>query len=238
MNSTKNYSAITTGGGATDGGIRRWVIWLVAGIVLVAVVAIIAVSCSGGSSGGGDKKSAAAPAIRAAHGPTSITNNIPSGYTHDKVGAATAAVNFAQAVDQARAGRISAADLRTQSVGPSASDALSNVLDVATDQPEQKDKVFNAATVVTTVPTYTDDRAVVSMWSVGASQAPVGGDGRLSLQTLWGTTTVTMAWADGDWKAVDWKYQTGPNPDDVTFPANDSPLSKQATAGYYSFFID
>ena len=68
----------------------------------------------------------------------------------DVVGAATAAVNFAQAVDQARAGRISAADLRTQSVGPSASDALSNVLDVATDQPEQKDKVFNAATVVTT----------------------------------------------------------------------------------------
>lgn len=240
--SNRDYSSITTSGGgsATPGGGRRplW-IGLASLVVLVVVVAIIAVSCSGGSSSNDAKGPASSgTAIRAAHGPSSINNNIPAGYTRDKVGAASAAVNFTQAVDQARAGRISGEDLRTQSAGPQATDALLNVLNISSDRDEQKGQVFNAAPVVTTVPDYTNDRAVVAVWSVGAGQTPVGNAGRISLQTTWGTTTVTMVWADDDWKAVDWKYQVGPNPDDVTFPEGDSPLAKQATAGFYTYFID
>lgn len=209
-----------------------------AAVLLVIILVILGVAAACGSSG--DEDSAAAPTsagIGSAHGPASIVSGIPSKYTHDKPGAATAAINFAQSVDQARDGKVSGAKLTEIAVGPAPSEALTKVLEVASGRAEDR-SVFNSAPAMVTVPNYTDDKATVAVWSVGASQAPVNDEGKVGVLTLWTTTTVTLQWSDNDWKAIDWQFQSGPNPDEATFPEADAALSKTAMSGYYSFFVN
>jgi hypothetical protein len=206
-------------------------------VVLVIVLAI-AGACGGGSDdadqGGESKKSG----IGSAHGPMSIIDGIPRGFTRDEPGAATAAVNFTQAVDQARQGRISGKKLREVSAGPNPSEALLEVLNDSSDRTESADRVFNAAPGMVSVVTFTRDKAEVSVWAVGVGQSPVGSDGKVSVLALWSTTTVTLQWLDEDWKATDWNFQSGPEPKDVSLPPADSPMAKRAQSGYYSFFIN
>ncbi|MBA4025039.1 MAG: hypothetical protein C0482_22015 [Gordonia sp.] len=217
--------------------------WWIGGGALAAIVllvVILAVSCGGGDnsndSAGGSKDSST-PAIGSAHGPQSITNGIPSGYTRDKTGASTAGVNFIQAITQAGQGRISGEQLREQAVGTSPSQSLTDV--VAQNSGRGADEnVYSTIPVVTTVAEFTPDKAVVSVWQVDASQSKIGTAGKVGVQTIWSTTTVTLGWSGSDWKAVDWKFEPGPNPADATFPAADSPLAQKATNGYYSFYVD
>ena len=142
-----------------------------------------------------------------------------------------------QSVDQARQGRISGETLKERRVGPSPTEALTKVLEVSSGRAPEK-SVFNSAPAMVTVPTYAEDKAVVSVWAVGTSQTPVNDDGKVGLLTLWATTTVTLEWIDEDWKATDWQFQSGPNPNEVTFPEADAALSRTAMTGYYSFFVN
>ncbi|MYR08990.1 hypothetical protein GTV32_22925 [Gordonia sp. SID5947] len=209
-----------------------------AAALLVIILLIFGVAAACGGSG--DDESATdvtSSGIGSAHGPASIVAGIPAKYTHDKPGAATAAVNFAQSVDQARDGKVSGDKLKDIAVGPEPSEALTQVLAVASGRAEDR-SVFNSAPAMVTVPNYTDDRATVAVWSVGASQAPVNDAGKVGVLTLWTTTTVTLGWFDNDWKAIDWQFQAGPNPEEATFPEADAALSKTAMSGYYSFFVN
>lgn len=214
---------------------KKVLITAAAVVVLIVVVLAVAASCGGSEDGGEGAQSSAA--IGSAHGPASIVDGIPAKYTHDKPGAATAAVNFVQSVDQARQGRTSGATLKDTRVGPTPSEALTKVLDVASDRTAGR-TVFNSAPAMVTVPTYSDEQATVSVWAVGTSQSPVNDDGKVGVLTLWTTTTVTLQWIDEDWKATDWQFQSGPNPDEVTLPEADAALSKTAMTGYYSFFVN
>ena len=226
------------GGGSASGRplLRKPVVITAAAVVvLIVVVLAVAASCGGSEDGGEGAQSSVA--IGSAHGPASIVDGIPAKYTHDKPGAATAAVNFVQSVDQAGQGRISGATLKDTRVGPTPSEALTKVLDVASDRTAGR-TVFNSAPAMVTVPTYSDEQATVSVWAVGTSQSPVNDDGKVGVLTLWTTTTVTLQWIDEDWKATDWQFQSGPNPDEVTLPEADAALSKTAMTGYYSFFVN
>lgn len=244
-----NYSTVSTA--AVDPGAippppkrkggrlsKSWLIGAAGLLVIIALVWGLAAACGSGSaddegSAGGSEQRA----IGSAHGPESISDGIPSRYTRDKAGAGTAAVNFITAVSQAMEGRIDAEKLKESRVGTTPSESLSKVLDSASDRRDDG-SVFNAAPVMVTVPQYSADEATVSVWSVGASQSPVNDSGKKGVLTVWSTTTVTLRWIDDDWKAVDWSFQSGPNPDEVTLPEADSTLSQTALSGSYSFFIN
>lgn len=240
----RNFSQVggplAAGTAASPRSRKPW--WIGGGAlaVIVVLIVIFAVSCGGGDDGGGaggGGKDSATPGIGSAHGPQSITNGIPAGYTRDKTGASTAGVNFIQAMTQANQGLVSGDKLREQAVGTSPSAALVEVMDQISGR-GGNDNVYSTIPVVTTVPEFTPDKAVVSVWQVDASQSKVGNEGKVGVQTLWSTSTVTLSWSGSDWKAVDWKFEPGPNPADATFPEANSPMAQKATGGYYSFYVD
>lgn len=246
--SGRDYSTLTsnTGAGSVATGSARkpwWrrgpVLGAVAAVVVLVVIIWAIVSALGGDSGS-SQSTQAGPAIRSAHGPTSITRGVPSGYTHDKAGAATAGANFITAVDEARLGRVTADAVKSQLVVSQPTQALTKVLDEDTDRQEAESagEVSNDVPVVTSVTSYSPDRAVVSVWSVGASQMKVSDAGKVGVNTLWATTTVTLQWIDNDWKASDWSFQLGPNPDQAMFPDGDSPLRVAGVGGMYTFFVE
>jgi len=239
-----DYSTVgATGGTATgtpasaDGAPAPWyrrppiLIGIAVVIILVVILALV------GGSHKSSKSSHSGPAVRGAHGPTSIVNGIPSGFTHDKVGAVTAAVDLVQALDQAGQGRVNADAVRTQMVAGNASPSLINAVQVASNR-QPTDGVFNTLPAVVTVRQYNPDQAQVAVWALGTSQSKVSQDGKVAVQTLWSTTTVTVTWDGTDWRGSDWQFQLGPNPDAVTFPSGDSPLSQAGVGGYYSVYID
>ncbi|GAA4685014.1 hypothetical protein [Gordonia humi] len=247
MAKKKNYSGIVAAPNpdgappaatASRGG-RFWprsrpvLITAAAVIAVVVILLIVIASCSGSDDGDGVSE----PGIGSAHGPTSIEDGIPTGFTQDRSGAATAGVVFTQAVDQASAGRVSGDKLESKMVGPGPSAALTEVLNSASDRAERKN-VTNSAPAMVTVPLFTKDKAKVSIWAVTVGQNALGDSGKVGVATLWSTTTVTLSWIDDDWKAIDWEFQSGPTPEEAQFPDAGSSLAEQATAGYYSFFIN
>lgn len=218
-----------------DGGGSRRVLWMIgAAVVLAVLIVIVAVSCGGG----GDKGGAESEAIKTAHGPSALVDGVPRGYTHDKAGARTAAVNFMQAVNEAAGGRLTGDALREHAVSADPSPALQSVLDVSSGRQEHENETYNSVPLIATVTNFTPNEATVSVWAEGVAQTPTGGEGSpLGVSTSYSTTTVSVAWEDGDWQATDWKFESGPTPDKARFPA-DGPLSELGGQGFYSFYRD
>ncbi len=206
------------------------------GLALLILVGIIVASCSGGGSGEDD--STTTRGIGSAHGPTSIVNGIPTGYTRDKPGAATAAVNFITAVDEATAGRVSGAKLKDMRVAADASPELLKVIQSASDRREVAGWAASSSPAMTTLQSFSNDKAVVSIWSVTAGQTKLNDEGKVGIMTVWSTTTVTLSWSGEDWKASDWQFANGPDPKNATFPAGDSAMAAKMQTGHYSFFVD
>ncbi len=101
-----------------------------------------------------------------------------------------------------------------------------------------EDTVMNNIPVLVNVTDYSDDRAVVSVWAVSASQSDLSGTGKISVLTVWSTTTVTLEWENGgDWKAVDWAFRSGPEPEEVSFPEGLHSRRIRAN-GLYTFFVE
>jgi len=247
----RNYSALGTSPTGSTGGVatgsdkppnrrKQILVTAAAFVVIVVVIGIIAASCGGGGSdnAGDGVGSTTKAAIRSAHGPTEVVDGVPRGYTHDQTGATTAAVNFIQAVSQSDQGRITGDKLRAQAVAASPTPGLVSVITGSANRTESDSGVFNTMPVVTTVRSYDPTKAVVSVWALGASQSKVNANAKVALQTLWSTTTVTVTWEGEDWKASDWQYQTGPDPDTQMFPEANSPLAQKGIGGFYTFYVD
>ncbi|WP_182262033.1 hypothetical protein [Rhodococcus sp. UFZ-B548] len=215
-------------------GLPLWVKLAIGFSVLVLIVGIIAVFTSGGD----DDSDSGADAIRAAHGPTTTIDGVPAGYTRDQAGAQTAAVNFIQANGQTYQGRIDAAKLREVAVSANATDALNAVIDVSSGRTDLG-KTVNNVPLIVTVTDFSQDSATVSVWGMGVGQSPVSeGSDKVGILTVYSTSTVTMKWENGDWKAQDWKFVSGPSAEDAQFPAADSPLSKPGANGFYTFYVN
>lgn len=214
-----------------EGGVRQTASWFKYGLVILLVVTILGIILAGLSGGSSESDT-----VRTGHGPNSITNGVPHGYDHTEAGAQTAAANFVQAVSQIALGRVTAADLKNNLVGDGASDALIAIVEDNVSHSE--DTVMNNIPVLVNVTDYSDDRAVVSVWAVSASQSDLSGTGKISVLTVWSTTTVTLEWENGDWKAVDWAFRSGPEPEEVSFPEGDSTLAEFGANGLYTFFVE
>lgn len=205
--------------------------WFKYGLVILLVVTILGIILAGLDGGSPESDT-----VRTGHGPNSITNGIPHGYDRTEAGAQTSATNFVQAANQVSLGRISAEEAKSALVGSNASDALLAVLDESVTQAEGT--VMNVLPALVNVTDYSDDRAVVSVWAVSASQNDLSGTGKVSVLTVWSTTTVTLEWENRDWKAVDWAFRSGPEPEEVSFPEGDSTLAEFGANGLYTFFVE
>lgn len=219
----------SAGGGLLDGN-RRW--YLLGAIAAVLIIVLIIGMISGG---GTDTDGAKAQTV---HGPTSFADGIPSGYTHDKGGAATAAVNIVQALGKADVGKADVTKIRERMIAAQPSETLVKVLDDTKRRGASASTnadLFNSVPATVTVRSLTDTTAEVSVWTIGAGWSAINATGQKAATAIWSTTDVQLVWEDNDWKVRDWKFRTGPEPEDLTAPTNNAP---NIETGYYSFFIN
>ncbi|MFF0818384.1 hypothetical protein ACFYVR_25040 [Rhodococcus sp. NPDC003318] len=232
-NNTPSVAGPATAGSAKPSllaSIPRWQKIAFAALVLLGVIAIISASCSGGSS--------ETSSVRTSHGPTDIVDGVPTGYSRDEAGARTAAINFITATEQAAQGRISIEAVTEHFVASSPTDSLNAVLKSSTNRPDAERTVMNSQPAIVNLAEYSDDAATVSVWAMTVGQSDLDGEGKVGVLTTWSTTTVGLVWEDGDWKAKDWAFKTGPTPEQARFPADDSSLAQLGAGGLYSFFVE
>lgn len=211
--------------------VPKWQKIVFVAFLIVALIAVIAAIVTGGGS------ESSSSTVRTGHGPDTITDGVPHGYDQTTAGAQTAAVNFMQAVDQASLGRIDTGALRSQLVGSSPTTSLTTVLDSMSGK-DEKDRTLSSQPALINVLDYSDSAAKVSVWSVTVSQEDVSGSGNVGILTVWSTTTISLVWEDGDWKAVDWAFRNGPQPSETQFPASDSTMAQLGANGMFNFFVE
>ncbi|MBF6171131.1 hypothetical protein [Nocardia blacklockiae] len=209
--------------------------WLVAGAV-VAVVVLIVAALSSGDESGTNTEGDGGFAVRAAHGPTRVVDNVPAGYSRDRAGAATAAVNVVQALAQAGQGRIGMAAVASVLVAADPGPQLRKSIEVGRDRADDSN-VLNVLPAAVSVLSYSDNTAEVSVWTVGVSRSTIGPGDPVSVVTVWSTNTVSLVWRDGDWKAQEKTGRVGPTADEVVAPNSGSPLTAPLLGGYYSFYV-
>ncbi|MGX1763020.1 hypothetical protein ACWIG5_40065, partial [Streptomyces lydicus] len=204
---------------------------LAAGVagLLFLVAALSMHGCSDTSAGGGQ--------IRAGHGPTTVTAGVPTGYTRDRAGAATAAVNTVQALTQAGQGRVTATAVRSALAAVNPGPGLTKSMDIASGR-EHDSNVLNVLPAAVTVESLNPDTAQVAVWTVAVSRYSIAPGDLVSVMTLWSSTTVSLVWERGDWKAKDLATRSGPTPDQVVAPGSGSPLTLPLHGGYYTFYVD
>jgi|GEM_PF-1930578 len=230
------HSVAESDGNSHRGGaslVRRRLSWL--GLVVVVVAAVVVAVALISGSGGGSHSTSSAPPFGTAHGPTRFEGGIPSGYTHDRGGAATAAVNFVQALSRVTPGQVDQLAKSFLGANPSASltAQLANARKPQTGT--EKSDVLNAIPATVTVRSLTEQSAQVSVWTMAADDLVLNATGQKSMQLIWSTTDLTLVWQSGDWRAVDMNYHTGPDPSDASAPTTDAP---GVETGYFSFFVN
>jgi hypothetical protein len=175
----------------------------------------------------GDGTAAAASGTAAAAsravGPRRYLDGVGVGYAHSQEGAVAAAANFTRVLssdlilDAAR--RRAAIDVlaapearnRLQKTFDQAVVSLRQGLGVSGAAAKDTQVLLRATPVGWRVEAYQAGTARVAIWvtSVGGS---IGGTTAAPIREAWGTTTVTLRWAGGDWKQVDSTTVDGPVP--------------------------
>lgn len=222
-------------GGRRSRRITPRVIAVIGAFAVVVVVA--AILFSGGKDTADSGSGGPGFTVRAAHGPSAVVDGVPTGYTRDQEGAATAAVNVVQALTQAGQGRIDIAKVQSALVAKDPGPGLTKSIGIGSDRAEEKD-VLNVLPAAVTVTALTQDSAKITIWKVGVSRASIQPGDPVSVMTVWSTSEVSLVWQDGDWKAQDAVGHSGPTPDEVVAPDSDSPLTKPLLGGYYSFYVN
>jgi hypothetical protein len=169
---------------------------------------------------------AAAPAAATATkgvGPRRIENGVKVGYAHSREGAIAAAANYTTALssdlllDPAR--RKAAIDTlaapeakaRLQKRFDQAVASLRSGLGVS-GASEDAQVLLRATPVGWRVEEYSDRAATVAIWVTSVGGSIGGTDGPVPIREGWGTTTVELRWAGGDWKQADSTTTDGPVP--------------------------
>lgn len=209
---------------------------LIAALVVASVAAaglLVSGSCGSRSSSGHDRLNS----VRVAHGPTATVDGVPVGYTHDRAGAETAAVNTVQALTQAGQGLIQMSAVEHAVLARDPGPGLRRSLGIGANRAPDRDVVNLVPAAVSTIE-LSASSARVSVWTVAVSRSAIGDDARTSVITAWATHTVSLVWEAGDWKAKELTSQTGPTPEQAVAPGAQSPLSGALESGYYSFYIN
>lgn len=207
----------------------RWLLAVGTAGLLLLVAALAMHGCGNTSAGGGQ--------VRAGHGPTTVSAGVPTGYSRDRAGAATAAVNIVQALTQAGQGRVTAGAVRSALAASAPGPGLTKSMDIASGR-EHDSNVLNVLPAAVTVESLNADTAKVAVWTVAVSRDSITPGDPVSVMTLWSSTTVSLVWEHDDWKAKDLATRSGPTPDEVVAPGSGSPLTRPLQGGYYTFYVD
>jgi hypothetical protein len=156
-------------------------------------------------------------------GPRRIENGVKVGYAHSREGAIAAAANYTTALSsdllldpvrrKAAIDTLAApeAKARLQKSFDQAVASLRSGLGV-TGATEDTQVLLRATPVGWRVEEYSDRAATVAIWVTSVGGSIGGTDGPVPIREGWGTTTVELRWAGGDWKQVDSTTTDGPVP--------------------------
>jgi len=215
---------------------RRRPLAIGAGAAVLAGVAMLAAYTAGEGHGSG---SAAPPAgivlpagvvpggpAAARPGSLQLVAGVPVGYAHTDAGAVSAATNYAIAYGGPAmfvpAQRRAIVDATTDPAVRAAQQAQQTALYSATADKFGLDQqgrptapgvefVARELPVGARLVAYAPDTAVVTVWEDGLVGLAGTGTTR-PVQEGWGTTTVTLRWAAGDWKWTAGSFTPGPTP--------------------------
>jgi hypothetical protein len=156
-------------------------------------------------------------------GPRRIENGVKVGYAHSREGAIAAAANYTTALSsdllldpvrrKAAIDTLAApeAKARLQKSFDQAVASLRSGLGV-TGATDEAQVLLRATPVGWRVEEYSDRAATVAIWVTSVGGSIGGTDGPVPIREGWGTTTVELRWAGGDWKQVDSTTTDGPVP--------------------------
>ncbi|GGQ25348.1 hypothetical protein GCM10010266_55880 [Streptomyces griseomycini] len=207
--------------------------------VVVLLIAAIAFANRGGddspsSDDSGDSPKAAATAPSGKKPVASKSAGIPSGFTHDRQGAESAAANYAvvlgsdgmfnaarrHAIVQAIADPDSLDGLQSGFDADYSVDFLKAIgLDKDGKAPAGHTFVNRTLPAGTKVTAYSNNAATVEVWCNGLFGL-AGDDSTNPVTSSWFTVTMQLNWSGGDWKVLETTQKTGPTP--VT---GDNPVS-------------
>jgi hypothetical protein len=164
------------------------------------------------------------------HGPHTITQGVPSDYSDDQAGAATAAVNTVQLVVALAHGQ---ADPATAARMRLASNADAAARQALSTQPDNSGDQTSKSPASTRVTAFTPTDATVQVWIVSVGSTTGIGGSPITAED-WSTDTIRLTWQHNDWKVVSLHTAHGPKPGDSTTAAPGAPLQN----GLYTFYIN
>ncbi|WP_440580934.1 hypothetical protein [Streptomyces sp. PT19] len=214
------------------GAVSPWRRVKIGAIIFGAVLAIgIALTLfgGGGTDGSGTAKTPAAstPTSQAGgSGPgakaKTVKNGVPVGYPRSKDGAAAAAVNFQVArsspgyfTDQALRHQVLKTVMTSSALASQQAqdDQMVKGLMAALGVTEQTapEMVMRAASLGTSVGSYSDDTATVRVWMSEVVGVPTE-KSKMPVSGTYATYTLILQWQEGDWKVATIDQAEGPTP--------------------------
>lgn len=182
-----------------------------------------------GSTGAAAGTAPAGGIVAAPHGPAKITQGVPSGYTRDRAGAATAGINAVQLVNNLAHGQATPEIASTTWPASTADDGTRQALSTRPGSTDQTSKI----PATTRVTAYTDATATVEVWVVAVGSGDAIGGGT-NTAARWSTHTIQLTWENGDWKVAGLRANSGPQPGDTDAAPATAPL----TNGLYTYYIN
>ncbi|RSM80599.1 hypothetical protein DL991_10840 [Amycolatopsis sp. WAC 01375] len=167
--------------------------------------------------------------VAAPHGPVKINQGVPSGYTRDRAGAATAGINAVQLVTNLAHGQAAPEIASTTWTASTADDGTRRALSTRPGSADQTSKI----PATTRVTAYTDAAATVEVWVVAVGSGDAIGGGT-NTAARWSTHTIQLTWETGDWKVAGLRANSGPQPGDT----NAAPATAPLTNGLYTYYIN
>ena len=199
----------------------------VARLVVVVVVAAVLVGVGvviGRQTAPATPPRAAAPDGQPAQtvagpGPARVDGGVPVGYAHSEEGAVAAASQYATTLGSAamldarsRAtvfDRIGIAEARDDLARlADTADLFAEQLGISDELVDEPGFVYSTYPAGWRVRAYSDQEAVVDVWSTGLFMA----SGREAFMSPWNTATFTLRWSDGDWRVAALETTDGPTP--------------------------
>ncbi|OXM44250.1 hypothetical protein CFP71_40570 [Amycolatopsis thailandensis] len=186
-------------------------------------------SPAGGDSGPVTGTAPAGGIVAAPHGPAKFTHGVPSGYTRDRAGAATAGVNAVQLVNNLAHGQASPEIASTTWPASTADEGTRQALATRSGSADQTSKI----PATTRVTAYADSSASVEVWVVAVGSGDAVGGGT-NTAARWSTHTIQLRWENGDWKVAGLRANSGPQPGDT----GATPVTEPLTNGLYTYYIN
>ncbi|MEV7016900.1 hypothetical protein [Streptomyces sp. NPDC093991] len=254
----RTRTRLPEGSGDPYGGARRHgrsssrSLVTVVGVVVLLIAAIAFANRGGGDSDaeeGSDSPKAAATAPSGEKPVSTKAAGIPTGFTHDRRGAESAAANYAVVLVSSdilkpdRRAEIvrqvfvtdKQASLEDRFDKAYSKEFLSNIgLDENGNSAPGETYVSRTMPIGTKVTSYSDTEAAVDVWCSGVF-GTAGEKTTNPVTSDWFTMTLQLRWADGDWKVDSFAQKDGPAPvpgDDKASTAEEMAKAVQEYGGF------